>query len=76
MSFTDRTEIPIYAGLVEEQGDVLAEVRQVAEQTLREAGRAIDFSDIRAPARWTPPTGHSHQGGTLFAPEPEQKQAP
>lgn len=50
MSFTDSTEAPIYAGLVEEHGDVPAEVRRVAEETLREADRAIDFSDVRRAA--------------------------
>ncbi|MFD9502736.1 hypothetical protein [Streptomyces sp. NPDC060035] len=50
MSFVDRSEAPIYAGLVEEQGDVPAEVRRVAEQTLREVDRALDFSAVRAPA--------------------------
>ncbi|MCX0247675.1 hypothetical protein ACGFR6_31995 [Streptomyces sp. NPDC048567] len=47
MSFTDSSDAPIYAGLVEEHGDVMAEVRRVAEETMREADRAIDFSDIR-----------------------------
>lgn len=50
VSFVDRSEAPIYAGLVEEQGDVPAEVRRVAEQTLREVDRALDFSAVRAPA--------------------------
>ncbi|MEU4262807.1 hypothetical protein ACYCCF_29520 [Streptomyces argenteolus] len=49
MSFADRSDAPIYAGLVEEQGDVPAEVRRVAEQTLREVDRALDFSSVRAP---------------------------
>jgi hypothetical protein len=50
VSFTDRSEAPIYAGLVDEHGDVLAEVRRVAEQTLREVDQALDFSDVRMPA--------------------------
>ncbi|GAA2959841.1 hypothetical protein GCM10010518_53240 [Kitasatospora cinereorecta] len=49
VSFADRSDAPIYAGLVEEQGDVPAEVRRVAEQTLREVDRALDFSSVRAP---------------------------
>lgn len=49
MSPADRSEAPIYARLVEEHGDVLAETRRVAEQTLREADRAIDFSGVRPP---------------------------
>jgi hypothetical protein len=44
------SDAPIYAGLVEERGDVLAEVRRTAEQALREAGRALDFSRISADA--------------------------
>ncbi|MEU5716157.1 hypothetical protein AB0G71_10275 [Streptomyces sp. NPDC020403] len=50
MSFADSTEAPIYAGLVEEQGDVPAEVRRVAEETLREVDRVLDFSSMRRPA--------------------------
>ncbi|WP_256064776.1 MULTISPECIES: hypothetical protein [unclassified Streptomyces] len=50
MSFADKTEAPIYAGLVEEQGDVPAEVRRIAEETLREVDRALDFSSVRPPA--------------------------
>lgn len=52
VSFTDSSEAPIYAGLVEEHGDVPAEVRRVAEETMREADRAIDFSDIRRSAAY------------------------
>lgn len=50
MSSTDSTEAPIYAGLVEEHGDVPAEVRRVAEEVLREADRAIDFGTVRTAA--------------------------
>ncbi|MFJ4702984.1 hypothetical protein ACIP5N_33020 [Streptomyces sp. NPDC088768] len=39
----EAVDVPIYAGLVEERGDVLAEARRTAEQTLREAGRSLDF---------------------------------
>ncbi|MFC0597691.1 hypothetical protein [Streptomyces palmae] len=49
MSSVDRSDTPIYAGLVEERGDVPADVRQVAEQTLREVSRVLDFSDVRVP---------------------------
>ncbi|MFD4943672.1 hypothetical protein ACFVYE_18745 [Streptomyces sp. NPDC058239] len=49
MSSADRSEAPIYARLVEEHGDVPAETRRVAEQTLREADRAVDFSGVRPP---------------------------
>ncbi|MFJ4963293.1 hypothetical protein ACIP6P_12745 [Streptomyces sp. NPDC088729] len=50
MSSADRTDAPIYASLVEEQGDVPAEVRRVAEEVLRDADRAIDFGGVRTPA--------------------------
>lgn len=43
MSSADSIEAPIYDGLVEEQGDVPAEVRRVAEEVLRDADRAVDF---------------------------------
>lgn len=53
VSSVDRAEVPIYASLIEERGDVPAEVRRVAEQALREMDRAVDFSDVRASAmRW------------------------
>ncbi|WP_167546461.1 hypothetical protein [Streptomyces flavidovirens] len=53
MSSANRAEAPIYAGLVEERGDVPAEVRQAAEETLREVEQAMDFSAVRARAsRW------------------------
>ncbi|NUK25599.1 hypothetical protein [Streptomyces lunaelactis] len=50
MSSTDQADAPIYAGLIEERGDVPADVRRTAEQAWREVGRAMDFSDVR-PAR-------------------------
>ncbi|MGW7054261.1 hypothetical protein [Streptomyces sp. NPDC054887] len=53
MSSANRADAPIYADLVEERGDVPAEVRQVAEKTLREVEQAMDFSAVRATAaRW------------------------
>ncbi|MDT0489074.1 hypothetical protein ACIOD0_21405 [Kitasatospora albolonga] len=50
MNSADSTDAPIYAGLVEEQGDVPAEVRRVAEEVLRDADRAIDFGGVSSPA--------------------------
>lgn len=38
---------PIYDRLVKERGDVLAETRQVAEQTQAQARQALDWSDLR-----------------------------
>ncbi|AEW98826.1 hypothetical protein [Streptantibioticus cattleyicolor] len=49
MSGTERSDAPIYARLVQERGDVPAEVRRTAEQTLRELGRAMDFRTGRGP---------------------------
>ncbi|WP_171053384.1 hypothetical protein [Streptomyces marianii] len=40
------TDAPIYACLVDELGDVPAEVRRAAEEALREADRALDFGLI------------------------------
>jgi hypothetical protein len=47
VSSADQAEAPIYAGLIEERGDVPADVRRTAEQTWREVGRAMDFTDVR-----------------------------
>jgi hypothetical protein len=52
VSSAERAEAPIYDRLVEERGDVLADVRRTAEQTLREVDRAMNFSGVR-PA-WRP----------------------
>lgn len=38
---------PIYGRLVKERGDVLAETRNVAEQTLRQARQALDWSGLQ-----------------------------
>ncbi|MEV4333098.1 hypothetical protein AB0K02_21540 [Streptomyces sp. NPDC049597] len=43
MSSADRADAPIYDSLVEERGDVPADVRQTAEETLREVSRTLDF---------------------------------
>ncbi|MFH8755631.1 hypothetical protein [Streptomyces atroolivaceus] len=50
MSSAEASDAPIYAGLVEEQGDVPAEVRRVAEETLLEVASTLDFSAVRAQA--------------------------
>ncbi|MCX5416293.1 hypothetical protein [Streptomyces sp. NBC_00059] len=50
MSSAETSDAPIYAGLVEEQGDVPAEVRRVAEETLLEVELALDFSAVHAAA--------------------------
>ncbi|MBH5338654.1 hypothetical protein IHE55_29275 [Streptomyces pactum] len=51
MSYTSKAEAPIYDRLVQERGDVPAEVRQTAERTLREVERAMDFRVPRPLAR-------------------------
>ena len=38
---------PIYGRLVKERGDVLTETRKVAEQMLRQAQQALDWSAVR-----------------------------
>ncbi|MFC7983644.1 hypothetical protein [Streptomyces sp. NPDC057336] len=38
---------PIYDRMVKERGDVLAETRNVAEQTERQARKALDWSGLR-----------------------------
>ncbi|MET9622790.1 MULTISPECIES: hypothetical protein [unclassified Streptomyces] len=45
---TAPSDAPIYAGLVEELGDIPTEVSRAAEQVLREAGQAVDFGRMRA----------------------------
>ncbi|WP_406307103.1 hypothetical protein OHA61_38845 [Streptomyces sp. NBC_00885] len=46
MSFTDRSDAPIYAELVAELGDAPAEARRTAEQTQRELERTMDFNGM------------------------------
>ncbi|MFF8830962.1 hypothetical protein [Streptomyces sp. NPDC015131] len=41
-----RGDAPIYDGLIEERGDVPADVRRVAEETIRQLTRAFDFSAV------------------------------
>lgn len=47
--------VPIYTALVREWGDVPAQVRQAADECLRTAERAIDFSSLHA-GRTSPPS--------------------
>ncbi|GAA2065059.1 hypothetical protein GCM10009801_10080 [Streptomyces albiaxialis] len=42
-------DVPIYQRLVIEQGDVVTQVRQSAEELLRETEEAVDFSRPRLP---------------------------
>jgi acyl-CoA thioesterase I len=42
------SDTPIHTGLLEEQGDVPAEVRRAAEEILLEVESALDFSAVRA----------------------------
>lgn len=48
MTQTDsRPAAPIYDDLVSEHGDVLAEAREAAQETKREAEESLDFSELR-----------------------------
>lgn len=49
MTATESADAPIYAQLVRELGNVPEDTRRTAEQTLREAGRFLNF-------RLPPPT--------------------
>ncbi|GGV30083.1 hypothetical protein ABZX82_15055 [Streptomyces griseoflavus] len=41
--------LPVYDGLVRERGDVVAEVREVAEQALDEARRGLAGHPVSSP---------------------------
>ncbi|MER8193581.1 hypothetical protein ABTY00_06445 [Streptomyces microflavus] len=43
---------PIYDRLVRERGDVLAEIRKVAEETRAQARQALDWSTVRQSQKW------------------------
>ncbi|MFG3257015.1 hypothetical protein [Streptomyces sp. NPDC048172] len=49
MSTSTDDDMPIYHRLVIEQGDVVTQVRQTAEELLRETQEAVDFSRPRIP---------------------------
>lgn len=49
VSPADRQDAPIYAELVAERGDVVAEARLTADRTRYELQRVLDFGDMRAP---------------------------
>ncbi|WP_274036496.1 hypothetical protein [Streptomyces sp. MMBL 11-1] len=52
MSSEARAEdAPIYSRLVRERGDVLTETRNVADQVLRQARDALDWSGVRPAQR-------------------------
>ncbi|MDH2392497.1 hypothetical protein QCN29_27710 [Streptomyces sp. HNM0663] len=40
----DTADAPIYSSLIRELGDIPAQVRRTAEQTMEEVDRAVDFS--------------------------------
>jgi hypothetical protein len=48
VSATERGDAPIYAQLVQERGDVPADVRRTAEQTWHEVDHKMDFGLISA----------------------------
>ncbi|MCT2588652.1 hypothetical protein LHJ74_01625 [Streptomyces sp. N2-109] len=47
----DHRPSPIYDGLIDEHGDVLAETREVAQQALQEASAALDWSELHSAHR-------------------------
>ncbi|MDN3293297.1 hypothetical protein QWM81_04380 [Streptomyces ficellus] len=55
-----RGDAPIYDSLIEERGDVPADVRRTAEETLRQVTRAMDFRGAGGPSAYSgmafPPT--------------------
>ncbi|WP_327258170.1 hypothetical protein [Streptomyces sp. NBC_01244] len=56
-----KDQSPIYNRLIQERGDVLAETRAVAEQVLRQAQQALDWSAVRP--GWQP----GERAGTFSA---------
>ncbi|MFV0137916.1 hypothetical protein ACLGIH_32820 [Streptomyces sp. HMX87] len=48
MSITASSTAPIYDRLLDERGDVVAEVQRVAEQTRRQAADVLDFRSQRS----------------------------
>ncbi len=57
------TGAPIYDGLIEERGDVLAQARQVAEQTRRVAAEALEWGWPGALEQRPRVRPTSHRGG-------------
>ncbi|WP_267245629.1 hypothetical protein [Streptomyces sp. PR69] len=43
----DASDAPIYSSLIRELGDIPAQVRRTAEQTMEEVDRAVDFGSAR-----------------------------
>ncbi|WP_327351190.1 hypothetical protein [Streptomyces sp. NBC_01304] len=50
MHSIDTTDMPIYAAMIEEHGDVPADVRDTAERTLRRIEQVMDFRTQRPSA--------------------------
>ncbi|MBD3932301.1 hypothetical protein IF129_12145 [Streptomyces chumphonensis] len=53
-------QAPIYDSLIEEHGDVPAEVRAVAEKAQREVARALDWSDLGTHPLSSGASSHGH----------------
>ncbi|MEK8171593.1 hypothetical protein NKH77_25690 [Streptomyces sp. M19] len=55
---------PIYDQLVQEQGDAVAEAREAADHTTREAENVLDWSRFRARPRAEPAAGPGLSAGS------------
>ncbi|MCS0636784.1 hypothetical protein NX801_14165 [Streptomyces sp. LP05-1] len=64
MEYAVRGDAPIYDTLIEERGDVPADVRQVAEETIRRMSLAMDFSSVRGRPSGPPGPGLPRRPGT------------
>lgn len=47
----DAPEAPIFAGLLHEHGDVLADAREAAQEVQQEAEETLDFSSLHSDDR-------------------------
>ncbi|GAA3920268.1 hypothetical protein GCM10022244_31770 [Streptomyces gulbargensis] len=64
MNHADGTA-PIYAQLIRERGDVPGDVRQVAEEVLRDLSRVIRVPPAAGPGGPAGPAGAMGQGGPM-----------
>ncbi|WP_369142362.1 hypothetical protein [Streptomyces sp. R44] len=69
MNHADGTA-PIYAELIRERGDVPGDVRQVAEEVLRDLSRVIQMPPQGIPAPQQGAVAHAGAGAPMGAPGP------
>ncbi|MEU2234806.1 hypothetical protein ACH4A8_07075 [Streptomyces vietnamensis] len=69
MNHADGTA-PIYAELIRERGDVPGDVRQVAEEVLRDLSRVIQMPPQGIPPQGMAPQGMAPQGAVVPAGAP------